>query len=121
MDVKHVLEQIRRSAREGKIQYSNHAVDRMLERKIRSESIDEVLQSTDNQVIEEQPPSTEKDRSHKNSRYLIYSPQCAIYRDIIIILALTSKEEISIITVEETDPTKWKRSGKENPYLIRIG
>lgn len=111
------MNDIRRLASAGFINYKQHCYERMFERGIRRADVNCILTSKTAEIIEVQKP-TEKS---PNERFLIYDKEYG--KDIIIILTpiLEPCPELRIITVEIVDRNIWKDISVGPPSLIRIG
>ena len=68
------LHDLRCLAINSQISYSSHAVDQMLSRNIGRATVQAVLSSPTNQLIETQAPSTTPGKEHDDERALISDP-----------------------------------------------
>jgi hypothetical protein len=90
----------------------------MLERGISVNTVEEILSSNSNQIIETQSPSLTPGMEHPDERILIYDPHSC--SDVIVLCAIlfVPLPEISVITAMYVQDEKWERvSG--NPALVR--
>ena len=112
-----MLKKIQAVARTGRIFFTGHAIQRMIERGIMDDAVREILTSSTTQLIESQPPSSEPGREHADTRYLLYDPSNG---DVIVICAVCGNPPtVRVITAEYVDYDVWDTQPEENPALIR--
>jgi len=93
-----MIEEIRRKVAEGQFEFSKHAVDQSILRKIRVQEIREAIAT--GQIIEDYPDDK-------------YGPSCLIYgstqrqRSLHVQCSYPSRPLLKIITVYEPDPQRW--------------
>ena len=113
------LPNLRRLARAKRITYSRHAFTQMLNRGIRTDDIESILESNTNQLIEIQSPSTTPGKQHCNERDLIYDPNHCPDAIVIIVILLHPSPEIRVVTVELPDSSIWEKHPDKDPALTR--
>lgn len=112
------LSQFRQLAKNGQISYSGHALQRMLERGISLNIVEDILRSDSNQILETQSPSLTPGMEHPNERILIYDPYSCADVIVLCVILFVPLPEISVITAMYVQDEKWERvSG--NPALVR--
>ena len=114
------LASIRCLAKNGSVNYTNHATDQIFTRKIDYEDIQKILVSNSNQIIEYQNPSQTPGKEHSDGRYLIYDP-CSADLIVVLVFVAIPIPELRIITVEPVDETVWIRKNGAIPALARKG
>lgn len=114
------LPDLRKLAAMGAIEYSGHAIDRMLERGVSTENIEEILKSSSNQLIEVQSPSKVSGKEHSDERDLIFDPCNLCEIVVVIVILFTPTPSIRVVTVENVDGAKWIKYPDRNPSLVRV-
>ncbi len=112
------LPQLRQLAKNGQVDYSDHAFKQMLSRRISTLLVEAILMSSTNQLIETQPPSSTPGKEHADERVLIYDPKSSSDVIVICVITIFPLPQITVVTAEYVQDDKWERvSG--NPALIR--
>ena len=113
------LHDLRCLANNSQISYSSHAVDQMLSRNIGRATVQAVLSSPTNQLIETQSPSTTPGKEHDDERALISDPTFEDAIIIVLVILFYPIPEIRVITVERVMDHKWEKHINENPWIVR--
>lgn len=91
----------------------------MLSRHIGRATVQAVLSSPTNQLIETQSPSTTPGKEHDDERALISDPTFEDAIIIVLVILFYPIPEIRVITVERVMDHKWEKHINENPWLVR--
>ncbi len=114
---KNDLPAMRQLAANGQIVYTDHGVERMIERGYTTSDVEKILTSPTTQFIETQSPNAK----HPHERGVVSDP--LFMPDTAIVFAINlsnpSSPELVIITVEEATNEKWEKSRADNPWLVR--
>lgn len=113
------LPAIRQLASNGSFSASDHTLQRMLDRDILYEDVENVLISTNNQIIETQSPSKAPGKGHDDERVLIYDPNYKKPLIVICAILYVPFPEIRIVTVELVKESTWEKRNGEIPGLVR--
>ena len=111
------IETIRTLAKNNKIKYSSHATSQMISRNIKSDLVEQILKSTNNQIIEKQSKSQTEGKKHSDDRYLICCP--TVSDSVIVITVIVHSSELHIITAEHANESIWEKHTGGVPYLTR--
>lgn len=112
------LPQFRLLAKNSEIDYSDHALKRMIKRGITLDSVEEILRSESNQLIETQSPSLSPGKEHADERVLIFDPNSPADVIVVCVITFSPLPQITVVTVQHADDEKWNRVSGD-PALIR--
>lgn len=113
------LPTLRRLVGNGVLSYSGHAYQRMLDRGISHEDVEDILTSNTNQIIECQSPSCTPGKEHVDERVLIYDPNNQVDAIVIVSPLFQPAPDVRVITAQKVDDAIWVRQKGKTPCLIR--
>ncbi len=110
------LTALRQLARNGCVDWSAHATQRMIERNITRASVISTLENSNNEVLEVQPPQ----KPWQNERYAVYYNKIPNVIAVVTFTIVAGLPRLLVITVEHPQTEKWALNFNPPPSLIRI-